>query len=59
MFAGTAVAIGTFGGFVGVLLLFISSWIKLKREEDLMLKQFPAEYSAYRRRVKRIIPFLV
>jgi protein-S-isoprenylcysteine O-methyltransferase Ste14 len=59
MFAGTAIAIGYFGGFVGLLLVFISFWMKLKREEDLMLKEFPEKYSAYQRRVKRIIPFLV
>ena len=59
MFAGTAVAIGYFGGFIGLLLLFVSFWMKLKREEDLMLKHFPEEYSGYQHRVKRIIPFLV
>jgi protein-S-isoprenylcysteine O-methyltransferase Ste14 len=59
MFAGTAIAIGYFGGFIGLLLLFVSFWMKLKREEDLMLKHFPDKYSAYQRRVKRVIPFLV
>jgi protein-S-isoprenylcysteine O-methyltransferase Ste14 len=59
MIAGTAIALGYFGGFVGSLLVFVSFWVKLKREEDLMLKHFPAEYAAYQRRVKRIIPFLV
>jgi protein-S-isoprenylcysteine O-methyltransferase Ste14 len=41
------------------LLVFVSFWVKLKREEDLMLKHFPAKYAAYQRRVKRIIPFLI
>ena len=59
MFAGTAIAIGYFGGFVGLLLVFASFWLKLKREEDLMLKHFPAKYAAYQGRVKRIIPFLI
>jgi protein-S-isoprenylcysteine O-methyltransferase Ste14 len=59
MFAGTAIAMGYFGGFLGLLLVFVSFWLKLKREEDLMLKHFPDKYAAYRRRVKRIIPFLV
>jgi len=59
MFAGTAIAIGYFGGFLGLLLVFVSFWLKLKREEDLMLKHFPDKYAAYQRRVKRIIPFLV
>ena len=59
MFAGSAIGFGYFGGFVGLALLFMSFWMKLKREEDLMLTHFPEKYSAYRRRVKRIIPFLV
>ena len=59
MFAGTAIAIGYFGGFIGLLLLSVSFWMKLEREEDLMLKHFPDKYSAYQRRVKRVIPFLV
>ena len=59
MFAGTAIATGYFGGFSGLLLVFVSFWLKLKREEDLMLKHFPGKYAVYQRRVKRIIPFLV
>jgi len=59
MLAGTAIALGYFGDFIGFLLVFISFWMKLKREEDLMLEHFPAKYAAYQRRVKRLIPFLV
>ena len=59
MFAGTAIAMGYLGGFLGLLLVFASFWLKLKREEDLMLKHFPDKYALYQRRVKRIIPFLV
>ena len=59
MFVGTAIAIGYFGGCLGLLLVFVSFWLKLNREEDLMLKHFPDKYAVYQRRVKRIIPFLV
>ncbi len=59
MFAGTAIAMGHLGGFLGLLLVFLSFWLKLKREEDLMLKHFPDKYAEYQRRVRRIIPFLV
>src|SRR4029453_19359785 len=51
MFVGTAIGIGYFGGFLGLLLVFVSFWLKLKREEDLMLKHFPDKYAAYQRRV--------
>ena len=33
--------------------------IKLRSEEELMLEQFPEEYSTYQRRVKRLIPFIL
>jgi protein-S-isoprenylcysteine O-methyltransferase Ste14 len=46
-------------GVVGVLLMFASFWIKLGREETLMLRQFPERYAAYQQRVKRIIPFVL
>jgi len=39
--------------------MFASFWIKLRDEEQLMLRQFPERYAAYRRRAKRIIPFVL
>lgn len=57
MFFATALAQGHLAGFAGVLLMFASFWIKLGREEKLMLQQFPERYAAYQQRAKRIIPF--
>ncbi len=59
MFFATALAQSHLAGFVGVLLMFGSFWIKLEREERLMLRQFPERYAAYQQRVKRIIPFVL
>jgi len=59
MCLGTAVAIGHFAGFVGVLFVFVSFWVKLADEETLMLQHFPAKYAAYQQRVKRIIPLVL
>ena len=59
MYLATAIILGHGAGFVGLLLAFASFWIKLNSEEKLMLKQFPDRYPTYRRRVKRIIPFIV
>lgn len=59
MFFATALAQGHLFGFVGALLMFASFWIKLGDEEKLMLQQFPEQYADYRRRTKRIIPFVV
>jgi len=59
MFFATALVLGHVAGFAGVLLMFTSFWVKIGREEKLMLQQFPGRYAAYRRRVKRIIPFVL
>lgn len=59
MFFATALVQGHLAGFVGVLLMFASFWIKLGLEENLMLQQFPERYAAYRQRTKRIIPFVL
>jgi protein-S-isoprenylcysteine O-methyltransferase Ste14 len=59
MFFATALAQGHLAGFVGTLLMFASFWIKLRDEEKLMLLQFPEQYADYRRRAKRLIPFIL
>ena len=59
MFFATALAQGHLSGLVGTLLMFASFWIKLRDEEKLMLQQFPERYTDYRRRAKRIIPFVL
>lgn len=59
MFFATALAQGHLSGFAGTLLIFASFWIKLRDEEQLMLRQFDERYTAYQQRVKRIIPFVL
>ena len=59
MFFATALALGHLAGFAATLLMFASFWIKLRDEEKLMLQQFPDRYADYRRRSKRIIPFVL
>lgn len=46
-------------GLIGLILVFISFWIKLNDEEAVMRQQFPDQYAAYAAQVKRIIPFLL
>ena len=58
MFLATALLLGRTGGLIGVVLVFLSFWIKLGDEEKVMLKQFPDQYATYQRRTKRIIPFI-
>lgn len=47
-------------GLIFVSLLVCGVLIfKLRKEEQLMLKHFPKEYTTYKKRVKALIPFLV
>ncbi len=59
MLLATALLIGHLGAFAGVLLVFAGFWIKMAQEEWLMMRTFPDQYTDYRRRVKRIIPFVL
>ena len=55
---GTAIASGLLIAFVGLALFAGGFWIKLNQEESLLLRSFPDEYPAYKRRVKALIPYL-
>jgi len=59
MFLGTVIVLGHVAGIAGLVLVFVSFWIKLRDEERIMLKQFPDQYAAYQLRAKRIIPFIL
>ncbi|MGH8101369.1 MAG: methyltransferase family protein, partial [Chthoniobacterales bacterium] len=59
MFVATAIMLGHLAGCVGIVIAFASFWIKLIREEKVMLNQFPDKYTVYRQRVKRLIPFVL
>ena len=59
MFVATVIVLGHVAGIIGMPFVFASLWIKLRYEEKLMLQQFPEQYAAYQKRVKRIIPFIL
>jgi protein-S-isoprenylcysteine O-methyltransferase Ste14 len=56
MMLGTALTANQKGALVGVVLVFVGLWWKLREEERLMTKHFPDTYPAYRQRVKALIP---
>jgi len=56
---GTAIEIGRLRCFVGLVVVGIGFWIKLKQEEKLLLRHFPDDYPAYQKRVKALVPFVV
>jgi len=59
MLLGTWMEQAHVAGVIGFVLVFISFWIKLLGEEEVMRKQFPDQYAAYSERVKQIIPFVL
>ena len=56
--AGTAVFIGKLFGLLLLAMMLGLFLIKMQTEEKIMEENFPEEYPAYRKRVKRLIPWL-
>jgi len=57
--AGSALARGRWSGVLAVAIAFGSFWYKARLEERVMHDAFGAEYDAYRREVKALIPFVL
>jgi protein-S-isoprenylcysteine O-methyltransferase Ste14 len=53
-----AIQFGRLHQWVGVLIIGIGLWIKLKQEETVMRQHFP-EYGEYRKRVRALVPFVI
>ena len=59
MFLANVLLSGRVGGLFGFGLLAVSFFIKLLKEEQFMLKEFPQTYPAYMQRVKRLVPYVI
>jgi len=59
LFLANVLLNGRLAGLLGFASLTLSFWLKLKREETVMLKEFPESYPSYMKRVKRLVPFVV
>ncbi len=59
MALGTAISAGRLRCWLGLVVVGIGFWIKLRQEERLMLRHFPDEYPAYRKQVKALVPFII
>ncbi len=55
LFLGLALYIASAGAWIGLALVILSCWIKLRQEEALMLRQFPDSYPAYMARTRRLV----
>jgi protein-S-isoprenylcysteine O-methyltransferase Ste14 len=52
-------AMGPLRCWLGIVVVGVGFWIKLRQEERLMLRHFPNEYPAYQKQVKALIPFVI
>lgn len=59
LFIGNAIIVGDYRAILAVLIVFISFWLKLKKEEKLLTETFGTEYKEYKNRTKALIPYLL
>lgn len=56
---GNAIIVGDYRAIIAVILVFISLWFKLKKEEKLLTDTFGNAYMIYKSRTRALIPFVI
>jgi protein-S-isoprenylcysteine O-methyltransferase Ste14 len=59
LFIGNMIIVGDYRGIIAVLLVFISFWFKLLKEEKLLIETFGNQYTEYKNGTKALIPYLL
>ena len=59
LFTGNAIIVGDYRAIIAVLIVFVSLWLKLKKEEKLLIDNFGNQYVEYRQRTKALIPYIL
>jgi protein-S-isoprenylcysteine O-methyltransferase Ste14 len=59
LFLAIALAVRAPFSILGLALVIMSCWIKLRGEEEMMSEAFPDAYPAYMARTRRLVPGLV
>jgi protein-S-isoprenylcysteine O-methyltransferase Ste14 len=59
LFIGNMIIVGDYRGIIAVLLVFISFWFKLLKEEKLLIETFGNQYTEYKNGTKALFPFLL
>ncbi len=57
-FAGSSMSLGQVRGYIGIIFLLICISIKIFQEEQFMQEVFGEKFTAYKSKVKRLIPFI-
>ena len=55
---GSALFVGEWRALLGVALVFVTHWLKARREEALLTEQFGTQYQEYRERTGSLVPRL-
>lgn len=59
LFLGNVIIVGDYRGIIAILIVFISFWFKLIKEEKLLFETFGIRYLEYKKRTKALIPYLL
>jgi protein-S-isoprenylcysteine O-methyltransferase Ste14 len=59
LFIGNAIIVGDYRGIIAIVIVFVSFWIKLKKEEKLLAETFGNQYAEYKKQTKALIPYLL
>ena len=59
MFLGNAIIVGSWRGLIGVLIVSVSFWFKLKKEEKWLTDLFGNKYQEYILKTKALVPWLL
>lgn len=59
LFIGNAIIVGDYRAIIAVIIVFVSFWLKLKKEEKLLTKTFGSQYTEYKKKTKALIPYLL
>lgn len=59
LFTGHALIVGDYRAILAVIIVFVSFWFKLKKEEDVLTKVFGDRYTQYKKETKAIVPFIL
>ena len=55
---GTVMTIGALGAYLGLLSFLVGFLVRIQGEDALMAGQFPETHRAYRRRTKKLVPYV-
>lgn len=59
LFIGNTLIVGDYRGIIAVVLVFVSFWYKLLKEENVLTETFGDQYVEYKKRTKALIPFVL